>query len=79
MSRSDGSTADYYVLPEGATQLQDLISHRNMNYQIGSIFGLCYDYSKSGSCDLEKAKEMYELASREVERLQKMQDAEATE
>jgi hypothetical protein len=77
MSRSDGSTADYYVLPEGATQLQDLISHRDMNYYIGSIFDLCYDYSKSGSCSLEIAKEMHELASREVERLQKVPVAEA--
>lgn len=28
--RSNGSTAGYYQLPSGATQLQDLISQRNM-------------------------------------------------
>lgn len=28
--RSDGSTASYYELPEGATQLQHLISARDM-------------------------------------------------
>lgn len=39
---SDGSSANYYLLPEGATQLQDLISHRNMNAQIGEIFRACY-------------------------------------
>ena len=32
---SDGSTANYYELPEGATELQHLISYKNMNAQIG--------------------------------------------
>jgi len=40
--RSDGSTASYYELPPGAMQLQDLISHRDMNAQIGEIFRACY-------------------------------------
>lgn len=34
---SDGSTANYYVLPEGATELQDIISAHNMNAQMGEI------------------------------------------
>ena len=41
---SDGSSADYYRLPVGATQLQDLISQRDMNAQIGEIFRACYRY-----------------------------------
>ena len=39
--KSDGSTASYYELPEGATELQHLISHRDMNAQIGEIFRAC--------------------------------------
>jgi hypothetical protein len=39
---SDGSTASYYQLPAGATELQQLISHRDMNAQIGEIFRACY-------------------------------------
>ena len=35
---SDGSTASYYELPEGATELQDLIGSRDMNAQMGEIF-----------------------------------------
>lgn len=35
---SDGSTASYYRLPSGVTELQHLISHRDMNAQIGEIF-----------------------------------------
>ena len=36
--KSDGSTASYYELPEGATELQHLISYRVMNAQNGEIF-----------------------------------------
>jgi Flp pilus assembly CpaF family ATPase len=39
--RSDGSTASYYELPNNASELQDLISAKNMNAQIGlDILGL---------------------------------------
>lgn len=41
---SDGSTASYYELPKDATELQDLISFRDMNAQTGEIFRACYRY-----------------------------------
>ena len=62
-SRSDGSTAVYYQLPEGAVELQDLISHKNMNAQDGEIFRTMLrrlnsilklklkGYPKSGTCN----------------------------
>lgn len=43
---SDGSSADYYKLPADAAQVQDLISYRNMNSQIGEIFRACYRYGQ---------------------------------
>lgn len=74
MSRSDGSTADYYVLPEGATQLQDLISHRNMNAQIGEITRACYRYGLASHSDmLRDAKKIRFYAQAEVERLEKLE------
>lgn len=73
MSRSDGSTADYYVLPEGATQLQDLISHRDMNSQIGEIFRACYRYGiVSHSDKMRDAKKIRFYAQAEVERLERL-------
>ncbi len=42
--QSDGSTASYYELPDGATELQELISAKNMNAQIGEIFRACYSH-----------------------------------
>ena len=70
--KSDGSTASYYELPPGAQQLQALISHRNMNAQIGEIFRACY---RSGlvehSDELRDAKKILFYAKAEVERLEK--------
>lgn len=69
--RSDGSTASYYELPEGATELQHLISHRNMNSQIGEIFRACYRYGMASHSDmLRDAKKILFYAKAEVERLE---------
>ena len=79
MSRSDGASADYYVLPEGATQIQDLISHRDMNSQIGEIFRACYRYGiVSHSDKMRDAKKIRFYAQAEVERLEKLSAAHNT-
>ena len=70
--KSDGSTASHYELPAGATQLQDLISHRNMNAQIGEIFRTCYRSGlASHSDELRDAKKILFYAQAEVARLEK--------
>lgn len=79
MSKSDGSSADYYVLPEDAKQLQDLISHRDMNSQIGEIFRACYRYGiVSHSDKMRDAKKIRFYAQAEVERLEKLSAAHNT-
>lgn len=73
VSKSDGSTAEYYKLPGGATQLQRLISFRNMNAQIGEIFRACYRYGQaSHSNQLRDAKKIQFYANAEVERLEEL-------
>ena len=49
--RSDGSTAKYYELPDHAEELQDLISYKDMNAQIGEIFRSCYRYGQVSNSD----------------------------
>lgn len=72
-SKSDGSTASYYELPEGAEQLQDLISHKNMNAQIGEIFRACYRYGEVQHSEmLRDAKKMKFYAEAEIKRLEKL-------
>lgn len=69
---SDGSTASYYELPEGATELQDLISYRNLNAQDGEIFRAIYRKGLVRHSDkLRDAKKVLFYAKAEVERLEK--------
>ena len=71
-SVSDGSTASYYELPEGATELQDLISYKNLNAQIGEIMRSCYRYGQASHSEkLRDAKKMKFYAEAEIERLEK--------
>lgn len=71
--KSDGSTASYYQLPEKATELQHLISHKNMNAQIGEIFRSCYRYDQVEHSDmLRDAKKMRFYINAEIERLEKL-------
>ena len=70
-STSDGSTADYYQLPKNASELQDLISEKDMNAQLGEIFRACYRYGEvSHSSKLRDAKKMQFYIEAEIKRLQ---------
>ena len=74
---SDGSTAKYYVLPKSANELQDLISHKNMNAQIGEIFRACYRYGEvAHSKMLRDAKKIKFYAEAEIKRLEKLNESE---
>jgi len=71
MTTSDGSTAPYYQLPSGATELQDLISYRNMNAQDGEIFRAIYRKGKASHSDeLRDARKVLFYAQAEVKRLE---------
>ena len=71
---SDGSTASYYELPDGATELQDLISHRDMNAQIGEVFRACYRYGMvAHSPKLRDAKKIKFYIEAEIKRLEKLE------
>jgi hypothetical protein len=68
---SDGSTASYYELPDNATELQHLISHKNMNAQMGEIFRSCYRYGIASHSDqLRDAKKIKFYIEAEIERLE---------
>jgi uncharacterized protein YjbI with pentapeptide repeats len=75
-SVSDGSTAQYYSFKDiGATELQHLISHKNMNAQIGEIFRTCYRYGEASHSDtLREAKKIKFYSEAEIERLTKLKE-----
>lgn len=69
---SDGSTARYYELPEGAAELQDLIAFRDMNAQMGEIFRACYRYGQvAHSPKVRDIKKIIFYAQAELARLEK--------
>ena len=72
-TKSDGSTASYYELPKGVEQLQDLISHKDMNAQIGEIFRACYRYGQVEHSErMRDAKKIKFYAEAEIARLEKL-------
>jgi hypothetical protein len=46
--RGDGGSTSYYKLPENATELGDLIWHKNMNHSIGEAFCALYRLEDNG-------------------------------
>lgn len=75
-SRSDGSTADYYQLPPNCTELQDLISHRDMNAQLGEIFRAAYRYGIASHSDkLRDAKKIRFYIDAEIKRLEQLKES----
>ena len=74
---SDGSSAEYYNLPTNPppTQLQDLISHRDMNAQMGEIFRATYRYGMSSHSDkMRDAKKIKFYIEAEIARLERLQE-----
>ena len=73
-NKSDGSTASYYELPKGATELQHLISARDMNAQTGEIFRAIYRYGRVSHSDRKRdIKKVLFYAQAELERLEKLE------
>jgi len=48
ITKNNGGSTDYYKLPAGATELQDLIEHKDMSFSVGNIFKSCY---RLGNCE----------------------------
>lgn len=74
---SDGSTASYYELPSYAEELQDLISYKCMNAQMGEIFRAAYRYGQVEHSDqMRDIKKILFYAKAELSRLKMERDAE---
>lgn len=74
-SVSDGSTANYYELPDNPRELQDLISYKNMNGQMAEIFRAVYRYGEvEHSPRLRDAKKIKFYIDAEITRLEKYGD-----
>jgi hypothetical protein len=65
-----GSCPSQYSLPEGASELQDLIEHRSMNFALGNIFKACYRLGGCSHSDAERdLNKILWFAQRELDRV----------
>jgi len=68
--KNNGGSTDYYKLPSGATELQDLIEYKNMGFSVGNIMKSAY---RLGECDhSDKIRDLNKIiwfAKRELSRL----------
>jgi len=50
--KSDGGSTGYYALPDHATELRHLISHKGMSKSRGDIFKACYRLGEKDGADI---------------------------
>lgn len=53
---SDGGSTSYYQLPQGASELNDLIEHKGMSFALGNIFKACYRFGEK-----DAASRLYDI------------------
>lgn len=69
--KSNGWSTDYYLVPEGTKEIQDLIEHKEMNFAVGNIFKACYRLGvKDGIDALYDMRKIMWYAERELKRLE---------
>lgn len=67
---NNGGSTNYYKVPEGAKDLQDLIEHKNMNFALGNIFKAVYRLGECEHSEVERdLNKIIWFAERELKRL----------
>lgn len=70
-STNNGGSTDYYKLPKSATDLQDLIEFKNMNFAQGNIFKAIYRLNDTHHSDtIRDLNKAAWFIDREIQRLQ---------
>ena len=52
-NKKKGWSSNYYELPKGAKELDDLICDKNMHWHIANIFKACYRFGSKGGTTTE--------------------------
>ena len=67
--QNNGGSSDWYLLPDNAKTLQDLIEHRNMNGAVKDIFKACYRLGIKTEDELRDLNKTAYYALREIGRV----------
>lgn len=74
--KSDGGATDYYHIPEGTRDLDDLIALKQMSFRMGNIFKACYRLGQKEGTDREyDLRKIIFFAQRELEMVEKAKNA----
>lgn len=74
-SNTGGAGNIYWDIPDGATQLQDLIEHKNMNGNVKDVFKACYRLNeKDGTDNVYDVEKMAYYSLRELGRILNTKD-----
>lgn len=77
---NDGSTANYYELPDGASELQDIIAYLNCNAQLGEIGRAWMRYGRCAHSPRRRdLKKIIFYAQAELDRLDKYEPEDSDE
>lgn len=72
VGENNGGSTDYYKLPAGATELQDLIEYKDMRFSVANIFKAAYRLGNCKHSDKERdLNKIIWFAKREIERMKK--------
>ena len=66
---NNGGSTEYYELPENATELQDLIEHKKMNFSMGNCFKAIYRIDDPEHDTIRDLNKIIWFANREILRL----------
>ena len=72
--QNNGGSSDWYLLPDNAKTLQDLIEHRNMNGAVKDIFKACYRLGIKTEDELRDLNKTAYYALREIGRVSGRKD-----
>lgn len=71
--KNSGADANYYKLPSGIQEIQDLIEFKDMNFARGNIFKAIWRMGeKEGIDDIYDLEKIIFFANREINRIKKM-------
>ena len=75
--KSNGDSTVYYELPEGASELQDLIEYRKMDFATANVFKAAWrDGKKAGTSSLYDWKKIRWFADRKIAELERYEQEE---
>jgi hypothetical protein len=71
MAINNGGSTDYYKVPVGTTDLQDLIEHKDMNFSQGNIFKAIYRANDTHHSSYQRElNKIIWFAERELKRIE---------